>query len=83
MVQGECEKPHFGRLGACIRIRTKNAAKVDGPDSHHDHTLKDVEGKRQLDEVTFRNFVCDFKQIDINNCLHIPRDKIIVRIASF
>ncbi|KAL1397947.1 hypothetical protein pipiens_009354 [Culex pipiens pipiens] len=45
-------------------------------------TLKDVEGKRQLAEVTFRNFVCDLKQVDINYWPHIPQDKSIVRITS-
>lgn len=44
--------------------------------------LKDVEGKRLLAEVTFRNFICDLKQVDINYWPHIPQDKSIVRITS-
>lgn len=44
--------------------------------------LSDVEGKRQLAEVTFRNFICDLKQVDINYWPHIPQDKSIVRITS-
>lgn len=45
-------------------------------------SLKDVEGKRQLAEVTFRNFICDLKQVDINYWPHIPQDKSVVRITS-
>ncbi|KAL1403910.1 hypothetical protein pipiens_005512 [Culex pipiens pipiens] len=50
-------------------------------DSLHESHPQGSRGK--LDEVTFRNFVCDFKQVDINNCLHIPQDNSIVRIAKF
>ncbi|KAL9697831.1 hypothetical protein quinque_001272 [Culex quinquefasciatus] len=44
-------------------------------------TLKDVEKKGQLADVTLRNLVCDLKQVDVNYWPHIPQGKNIVRIT--